>query len=76
VIGDSSLWVNEISIRFEVSCPSNNRMAHIMAEGSLASSLCDGGPNGYFTGDPDAIPEPLVFETYSQASSGTKRIDN
>ena len=44
-------------------------MAHIMAEGSLASSLCDGGPNGYFTGDPDASPEPLVFETYSQASS-------
>ena len=46
------------------------------AEGSLAGSLCDGGPKGYFTGDPDAIPEPLVFGTFSQASIGTNRIDN
>jgi hypothetical protein len=51
-------------------------MAYIMAEGSLPSSSCDGGPNGYFTVDPDAIPEPLIFETFSQASLGTSRLNN
>jgi hypothetical protein len=37
-------------------------MAHVMKEGSLPTAICNGGPNGYFTGDPDTIPEPLVFE--------------
>jgi hypothetical protein len=43
-------------------------MAHVMKEGSLPTAICNGGPHGYFTGDPDTIPEPLVFERLSTVS--------
>jgi subtilisin len=50
-------------------------MTHIEAEGSLPTSTCDGGPNGYFTGDPDSIPEPLVFEHFSPVSLASNRLE-
>ena len=33
----------------------------IVEAGSNASTPCEGGPQGYFTGDPDSYKEPLLF---------------
>jgi subtilisin family serine protease len=33
----------------------------IIKAGSTPTTLCDGGPQGYFSGDPDTIKEPLLF---------------
>jgi subtilisin family serine protease len=70
VAGAAALYI----IQYPDASPSEV-MTHIEAEGSLPTSACDGGPNGYFTGDPDSIPEPLVFEHYSPVSLGSNRLD-
>ncbi|MGA7543203.1 MAG: S8 family serine peptidase, partial [Nitrososphaeraceae archaeon] len=36
-------------------------MAAIMGSGSLPDTDCDGGAHGYFTGDVDNLPEPLLY---------------
>jgi subtilisin family serine protease len=33
----------------------------IIGEGSTPSTPCQGGPQGYFSGDPDSYKEPLLF---------------
>jgi hypothetical protein len=33
----------------------------ILAAGSTPTTQCEGGPQGYFSGDPDATREPLLF---------------
>jgi subtilisin family serine protease len=55
-------------------------MKNILAQGSLPSVPCDGGPRGYFVGDKDSVQEPLLFErlqatgTANQASANTKTV--
>ena len=36
-------------------------MAAILGSGSLPDTLCDEGAHGYFTGDLDTLPEPLLY---------------
>ena len=36
-------------------------MAAILGSGSLPDTDCDGGAHGYFTGDVDNLPEPLLY---------------
>jgi subtilisin family serine protease len=33
----------------------------LLNSGSTALTPCEGGPQGYFTGDPDEYKEPLLF---------------
>jgi hypothetical protein len=33
----------------------------ILKAGSTPTTLCEGGPQGYFSGDPDSVKEPLLF---------------
>lgn len=33
----------------------------VLGSGSLPDTACDGGAHGYFTGDLDALPEPLLY---------------
>jgi subtilisin family serine protease len=33
----------------------------ILSTGSTPLTPCEGGPQGYFTGDPDQFKEPLLF---------------
>jgi subtilisin family serine protease len=33
----------------------------ILSAGSTPTTACEGGPQGYFSGDPDNINEPLLF---------------
>jgi hypothetical protein len=36
-------------------------MAAILGSGSLPDTVCDEGAHGYFTGDLDTLPEPLLY---------------
>ena len=36
-------------------------MAAVLGSGSLPDTDCDGGAHGYFTGDVDNLPEPLLY---------------
>ena len=33
----------------------------IVNSGSTPTTTCEGGPQGYFSGDPDTFKEPLLF---------------
>jgi subtilisin family serine protease len=35
----------------------------IMISGSTPTTTCEGGPQGYFSGDPDEFKEPLLLRT-------------
>jgi hypothetical protein len=53
-------------------------MAAILKSGSNKNTACDTGAHGYFIGDPDKLPEPLLyrgflaFSTTASASSNTQ----
>jgi subtilisin family serine protease len=44
-------------------------MAAVLGSGSLPDTTCDGGAHGYFTGDLDALPEPLLYREPLSSSS-------
>jgi hypothetical protein len=39
--------------------------AALLEEGSTPLTPCQGGPQGYFTGDPDQYKEPLLYRKLS-----------
>ena len=43
----------------------------ILGSGSQPGTPCDGGAHGYFTGDLDTLPEPLLYRGPISASSIT-----
>ena len=45
-------------------------IAAILGAGTSPDTVCDDGAHGYFTGDPDTLPEPLLYRnpTPSQSS--------
>jgi subtilisin len=45
-------------------------IAAILGAGTPPDTVCDDGAHGYFTGDPDTLPEPLLYSnpTPSQSS--------
>jgi subtilisin len=44
-------------------------MAAILGSGTLPDAECDGGAHGYFEGDVDSTPEPLLFRGPGSASA-------
>jgi subtilisin family serine protease len=36
-------------------------MSYVLSQGSSPNAICDGGANGYFTGDVDTMQEPLLY---------------
>lgn len=46
-------------------------MAAILGAGSLPDTPCDGAAHGYFTGDLDNLPEPLLYGSPEAASTIT-----
>ena len=36
-------------------------MSSVLSRGCTADSVCDGAAHGYFTGDVDTLPEPLLY---------------
>jgi len=36
-------------------------MAAVLGSGTLPDTVCDEGAHGYFTGDLDTLPEPLLY---------------
>ena len=38
----------------------------ILNSGSTPLTPCEGGPQGYFTGDPDTFKEPLLFRKLTE----------
>ena len=51
-------------------------MAAILKSGSIKNTACDKGAHGYFAGDPDKLPEPLLYRGFlaisTTASSDTQ----
>ena len=41
---------------------SSEIMAAILGSGSLPDTLCDEGAHGYFSGELDTLPEPLLWK--------------
>jgi subtilisin family serine protease len=41
----------------------------ILKAGSTPTTTCDDGAHGYFTGDADALPEPLLYRQPSTSSA-------
>ena len=46
-------------------------MAAVLGSGSQPNTLCDGSAHGYFTGDLDTLPEPLLYRGANATSSIT-----
>ncbi|MGH9982765.1 MAG: hypothetical protein ACRD8W_02270 [Nitrososphaeraceae archaeon] len=46
-------------------------MAAVLGSGSQPDTLCDGAAHGYFTGDLDTLPEPLLYRGANATSSIT-----
>lgn len=44
-------------------------MAAVLGSGSFPETICDDGAYGYFTGDLDTVPEPLLYSEPPLASS-------
>lgn len=44
-------------------------MAAVLGSGSLPDTVCDEGAQGYFTGDFDTLPEPLLYSEPISMSS-------
>jgi subtilisin family serine protease len=51
-------------------------MANLEASGSSPDTVCDGGAHGYFNGDDDGQPEPLLFRTPGGIPSSTSSLQN
>jgi subtilisin family serine protease len=45
-------------------------MAAVLGSGSLPNTVCDDGAHGYFTGDVDTVPEPLLYRELPSSNSG------
>jgi subtilisin family serine protease len=50
--------------------------SNLELSGSSPQTICDGGAHGYFTGDNDSLPEPLLFRTPGGIPSSTSSVQN
>jgi subtilisin family serine protease len=50
-------------------------MAAILKSGSVKNTACDEGAHGYFVGDPDKLPEPLLYRGFLMPSTTASSSD-
>jgi subtilisin family serine protease len=50
--------------------------SNLELSGSSPQTICDGGAHGYFTGDNDGLPEPLLFRTPGGIQSSASSLQN
>jgi subtilisin family serine protease len=55
---------------------SSQVMANLEVSGSSPDTICDDGAHGYFNGDDDGLPEPLLFRTPGGVPSSTSSLRN
>jgi subtilisin family serine protease len=50
--------------------------SNLELSGSSPQTICDGGAHGYFTGDNDGLPEPLLFRAPGGIQSSASSLQN